>query len=260
MKLRLSLLLFALCLSRSSTAQVEAITVPLIDKTGVASPFEVSGSLLLREAVHGNQLEWSWEQKVAVKNVSGKPVLLFVVTIAEIGRHPKGQHFAPGDGPTYVLDDDRFFSNNLIRPGETLTLRDTEPGTPEVGCCINPLAENSDPSGEFHLRFVQFANGSTFGDPVEAGDVLAMREMILRGLRELNQSYAEHGQRGFTAKLKEQSAFSGTAPFGEILARYREGGILAALDSTRQILTTAEEHALMISGAAPASRTTVPNQ
>jgi hypothetical protein len=60
-----TLLLCALCLSRSSTAQLEAVTVPMIDKTGAASPFQVSGRLLLQEAVHGNQLELSWGQKVA---------------------------------------------------------------------------------------------------------------------------------------------------------------------------------------------------
>jgi hypothetical protein len=260
MRLRFTLLLCALCLSRSSAAQMEVITVPLIDKTGAASPFQVSGRLLLQEAVHGNQLEWSWGQKVAVKNVSGKPVLLFVATLTEIGRHPKGQHTAPGDGPTYLLEDDRFFSENLVRPGESLTLRDTEPGSPDVACCINPLAENSDPTAEYYLRFAQFADGSTFGDPAEARDALAMRETILRGLRDLTQSYAELGEQGFAAKLKEQSPFSATAPFRQILTKYREGGIRLALDNTRQILTTAEKHLAVITGTTNASATRAPNR
>lgn len=116
MKLRSVLILCALCLPRSSAAQLESITVPLIDKTEAASPFEVSGRFLLQEAVHGNQLEWSWGQKVAIKNISGKPVLLFIVTLTETGRYPQGQHAATGDGLTYVIEDDRFFSENLMRP------------------------------------------------------------------------------------------------------------------------------------------------
>jgi len=252
MRIPFIFLLCALCLSRSSAAQLEAITVPVIDKSGAASPFQVSGRFLLQEAVHGNQLEWSWGQKVAVKNVSGKPVLLFVATLTEIGRYPKGQHAAPGDGPTYVIEDDRFFSENLIRPGESLTLRDTEPGAPSVACCINPLAEKSDPAARYYLGFVQFADGSTFGDPDEARDALALRETILRGLRELNQSYAEHGDQGFTAKLKEQSPFSATASFGQIITKYREGGIGLAIDTTRHILTTAEKHMAGIAGTVAA--------
>jgi len=260
MRLLFTLLLCALCLSGSSAAQPEVIAVPLIDKTGAASPFEVSGSLLLQETVHGSQLEWSWGQKVAVKNVSGKAVLLFVATLTEIGRHPKGRLAAPGDGPTYQLGDDRFFSENLILPDESLVLRDTEPGTPDVACCINPLAESSDPIAEFHLRFVQFADGSTFGDLAEARDYLEMRETILRGLRELNQSYAEHGKQGFAAKLKEQSSFSASAPFNEIVSKYREGGIRPALDSTRQILATAEKHMAVIAATAATSEARAPNR
>ena len=70
MRLRLTLLLCALCLSRFSTAQTEVIPVPLIDKTGAASPFEVSGSLLLREAVHSNQLEWSVGARMSLLRTS----------------------------------------------------------------------------------------------------------------------------------------------------------------------------------------------
>jgi hypothetical protein len=262
MRLRCTLLLCALCLSRFSTAQTEVITVPLIDKSGAGRPFEVSGSLLLREAVHGNQLEWSWGENVAVRNISSKPILLFVVTLTEVGRHPApaGRHSAPGNGPTYELGDDRFFSENLIQPGESLTLRDTEPGTPEVACCINPLAEKSDPAGEYDLRFVQFADGSTFGDPAEARDLLAWRETILRGLRKLNRSYAEHGEQGFAGKLKEQSPFSESAPFKQILRKYRERGVRAALHKARQILATAEQYAAIIAGATTPSQTLPPNR
>jgi len=56
-------------------------------------------------------------------------------------------------------------------------------------------------------------------------------------LRELNLSYAEHGEQGFTVKLKGQSSFSATAPFGQILAKYNEGGVQAALDKARRKLS-----------------------
>jgi len=242
MKILLTFLVCAFCLSRFSAAQLETITIPLIDKTGAASPFEAGGRFLLEEATHGNQLEWSWGEKVAIKNISSKPVLLFIATITEIGRYPKGQHAAPGDGPTYVIEDDRFFSENLIRPGESLTIRDAKPGTTRVACCIDPLAQRSDPIGQYYLGFVQFADGSTFGDPAEARDALALRETILRGLRELNQAYAEQGEQGFAAMLKEQSPFSATSPFGQIINKYKEGGIGPAIGTTRDMLTTAEKH------------------
>jgi hypothetical protein len=242
MRIPFTLLLCALCLSRSSAAQLETVTVPLVDKTGPASPFQVNGKFLLQEAVHGNQLEWSWGQKVAVKNVTGTPILLFVTTLSEIGRYPKGQHAAPGDGPTYVIEDDRFFSENLIQPGESVTLRDTEPGAPNVACCINPLAEKSDPIAEYYLLFVQFADGSTFGDPAEARDALAIRETILRGLRELVQSYTRHGEQAFLTEMKQQPPWSGTSIFAQIWTTYKEKGIDAAVKRAQQILAVAGSH------------------
>lgn len=255
MKILLAFLVCALCLCQFSAAQLKTIAVPLTDKTGSPSPFEVSGGFLFQDAIHGNQLEWSWGEKVSIKNISRKPALLFIATITESGPYPKGQHAAPGDGPTYVIEDDRFFRENLIRPGELLTLRDTNPGATKLACCIDPLAQKSEPVGQYCLGFVQFADGTTFGDPTEARDALELRDTILRGLRELNQSYAEHGEQGFATKLREQSPFSATAPFGQIINRYREGGIALAISITREMLTTAEKHIAGIEGTAAASET-----
>jgi hypothetical protein len=253
MKLCVVWLLFALCLPPFAALQHET-TVPVVDKAGAGSPLEVSGALTLQEAARGNELEWSWGEKVAVKNVSGKPILLFVAVITEIGRHSAGYHAAPGDGSTYQLGEDRFFSDALIRPGESLILRDTSPGTPHVACCINPLVENGEPTGGYRLRFVQFADGSTFGDSADAEDVLTVRQTTLRDLRELVQSYAGLGPQGFAAKLMAQSAFSDTAVCKQILAKYREGGAQAALGKAKRILAAAEHNAAMITGTAAEHR------
>ena len=157
MRLRFTLLLCALCLSRSSAAQMEVITVPLIDKTGAASPFQVSGRLLLQEAVHGNQLEWSWGQKVAVKNVSGKPVLLFVATLTEIGRHPKGQHTAPGDGPTYLPRGRQVLQREPSSAGRIADAPRHRAGIPRRSMLHQPIGreQRSDRGVLFALRTVR---------------------------------------------------------------------------------------------------------
>ena len=256
-----SCLIFLLSSLCAALAQ-EVLTVPLVDKTGAGNPFQVSGRLLLSEAVRANELEWSWGENVVVKNVSGKPILLFVATLMEIGRHraAPGRHSSPGNGPTYQLEDDRFFSEKLIKPGESLVLRDTAPGTPDVACCIDASAETRDPSAEFRVYFIQFADGSTFGDPADAREALAMRQMIVSGLRELLDSYSKLGAAGFAATLTEQSPFSTTAICRQILTKYNEDGIRSALDRTEQILTTAERHAAAIAGTATASQSPEPNR
>jgi hypothetical protein len=253
-------LLCALYLPASPALSQDVLTVPLVDKGEAGSPFAVSGNAFLREVVRGNELEWAWGEKVVLKNASDKPILLFVVTLTELGRHNAGQRAGPGNGATYQLGDDRFFNEKLIQTGESLVLRDTTPSRPQVECCINPLAEAREASVDYRLLFVQFADGSTFGDPAEARNALTLRQSIVNNLRELLQSHAALGDSGFAAKLQEHSDISGTVPGRQILLKYADGGVRGALGETERILAIAERHATMIAGhtttpeASPPSR------
>jgi hypothetical protein len=258
-----------LCLCPSSALQQDIFSVPILDKSGEGTPFQVDGKLTLRESTRANELEWSWGEKVALKNVSDKAIVLFVATIAEIGRHspPVGRHAALGDGPTFQLEDDRFFNERLIEPGESLLLRDTELGTPDAGCCVNPLAETHNPFGEYRVQFVQFADGSVFGDPAEARESLAIRQVILRGLHELLDCYDHGGESAFVdrvknlrsylidpslaPKIKEAPPFFATAICRQIITKYDSEGASGALDETRKTFKTAEKHAAMIATRPP---------
>jgi hypothetical protein len=262
MNSHLTLLLCAVSLVQSPTSQGDLINVPLTDLTGKGTPFLASGTALLRETVRGNQLEWSWGQRLSVKNISGKPVLLLVAALTERGRHPTDGHAAPGDGPTYRFEKDRFFDESLIEPEETVILRDTEPGVPQAECCVNPLEGNRSPAAEYRLQFVQFSDGSTFGDASEAKDDFEMRDVILRNLRRLLRVYADGGEAGLATRLKELQSYmidpnlapktEGQPPFfatsicSQILTKYNRAGAEAALAEAKKILGTAEKHAAMI--------------
>jgi hypothetical protein len=248
-----SLLFVVLFLALRLDAQPESINVLLVDKTEAGSPIEVSGKVSLQETVAGNQVQWSWGQHVVAKNISGKPILLFTATLTQIGRHPRGKYAGPGDGPTYELGDDRFFAKNAIKPDDSLVLRDTTPDTSQVECCINPLDESGQPQAEFRVLFVQFIDGSTFGEVSEAMEWLSTRAVILDGLRKLAQSYSKHGGQAFLAELEQQqqqSHSSGTLPIAEILGTYKQNGVEAAISQTRQILAIAEAHEAVIRSTA----------
>ncbi len=254
MRLHFAAVLLALGLLPSVTMAQEVITVPLLDKSDTESPFEVNGSIRLEETVRGDDLEWSWAQKITIKNISDRPILLFVAALTEIGRYPRGPRSAPGDGPSYEFDDDRFFKDDLFLPGQSLTLRDSEPNNRQTACCISSLPQKSNPSAEYKTCFVQFADGSTFGKDTDARDALTMRQMIVDALTELLKAYAQLGAPGFATKLSENSSFSSTAIGKQIVAKYHEGGVQPALVSAQRILATAQRHAAMISGAAAASQ------
>jgi len=269
MRFCIAFCLCAVSLYPSSALPQDIISVPLRDKSAAGAPFQVDGKLTLVESVQANELEWSWGEKVAVKNLSDKEILLFVVTIAEGGRHPApvGRRTAPGDGSTYRLEDDRFFNEKLIKPGESLILRDTKPGVLDVVCCVDPLVESHDPSAEYRLQFVQFSDGSIFGDAAAARDSLAIRKIILCGLRELLETYDRAGEPGFAARVKslrsdlmnpgfvpnehEQPPFFATAICRQIIAKYDSAGTRAALNETREIVRTAEKHSALMAPGPP---------
>jgi hypothetical protein len=238
----LFVLLCMLCFAQVSAAQQELISVPFVDETDTGSPIAVIGQISLRETIAANQVASSWGERVVAKNISTKPILLFVASLAELGRHGRGAFRGPGDGPTYILNDDRFFTKTVIQPGESLVLRDTTPDTAQVECCVNPLTRGSDPKAAFRVCFVQFADGSSFGDPAEGKDALEIRRVILNGLRKLVQSYSDHGQAGLLTEMDQRSPWSATLPFAEIRASYEQNGAAAAIARAQQILAIAENH------------------
>jgi hypothetical protein len=242
--------LCVLCLVQLSAAQhKERINVPFVDNTLQGSPFELTtGRVVLEETAAGNQLQSSWGEKVAVKNTSEKPILLVVATLSLVGRHNHGQRRGPGGGVTYVVADDRFFRADVIKPGDTLVLHDTEPDRGQTECCINPLEPANEPKAEFQVRFVQFVDGSTFGDPSQAKDDLAMRASIFKGLRQLVQSSSQRGEQGFLAETKRQTPWSNTFIFGDIWTSYEQKGFADTVARAQQILAVAESHEASIHG------------
>jgi hypothetical protein len=163
--------------------------VPLLDTSVGANPLEVRGRVLLREVAAGPELEWSWGAKVSVKNVSDKPIALLVATLTELGRHPgSGRRGGLGDGPTYIMVEDRFFSDDNLLPSDSVILRDTQPGKLGEGCCVNPLDKLSAPEAEFKVLSVQFADGSIYGTPSAAAEAFARRRVSIKALHQLEES------------------------------------------------------------------------
>jgi hypothetical protein len=256
----LAIMIFFCGLQSLSAAQqsgeFEAI---FVDKTAQGSPLSiVSERVVVDEELEGSQLRSSWGGKIVAKNASEKPILLSVAGLSLAGRHNRGSVRGPGDGATYFLSDDRFFTTDTIEPGDTLRLWDATPRKGQSECCINPSDQPNVPRAEFRVRFVQFADGSTFGDPSQAENDLAIRATITNGLRKLVQSYAEHGERAFTADLERVQAWSSSSVFAKIRTAYDAEGAIGALAQARQILAVVESHELSIGQPARSSTNPAP--
>ena len=89
-----------------------------------------------------------------------------------------------------------------MKPGDTVEL--------SVGANFGSQIADANPShrveplGEVRSGWIQFADGSTFGDPKEAVELLKNRKAILYRLQELDETYKSQGSEKFVAQLQQR--------------------------------------------------------
>jgi hypothetical protein len=217
-------------LAQVSRSQQKAIDVPFDNLPIAESPIEATGTLSVRETVVGNQVNSVWTENVVAKNISNKPIVFLVGVLDAVGPRSDGG---------YRLIIDRFFSHDVIQPGDTFPLATGTTGRGE--CCINPLDEARDPKAGFRVEFVQFLDGSTSGDPAVAEDALARRTSTLRVLEKLDRTYSAQGEQKFNSQLENESGRNGSGDFGLIQKVKKEKGTGAAISQVRKMLALGKE-------------------
>jgi len=220
MSLRFFVLFCCLSLSLISFAQQQPIDVPFEDAALTTSPITVTGKLSVLETVAANEVKSSWEENVSATNRSTKSILLLIGDLEAIGPHSNG-------GTRLTME---YFFGDPILPGETFSL--VKRNFVQDSCCINPLHESHEPKAAFRLIFVQFLDGSTFGDPAKAENALANRERTLKALRTLAQVAAGDKQR-FQSQLEQQLRLDDTlGVFACIRQTQEQNGTDAAIART----------------------------
>ena len=229
MSLRFLVLFCWLCLSPVSFAQQEPIDVPFDDAALSGSPIAATGKISVRETVAANEVTSSWDEDISATNRSTKSILLLIGDFDAIGPH--------SDGGTWLTME--YFFGDPISSGETFSLVKRTFG--RGFCCINPL-QTHEPKATFRLMFVQFLDGSTFGDPAKAKDALANRDRTLKALRTLAQVAAGDKQR-FQSQLEQQLRLDDTlGVFACIRQTQEQNGTDAAIARTYKILDAAEDY------------------
>lgn len=131
-----------------------------------------------------------------------------------------------------------YYFGDPISPGETFSLVKGTFG--QDSCCINPLRETHEPKATFRLTFVQFLDGSTFGDAAKAENALANRDRTLKAFRTLAQVAAKDKQR-FQSQLERQLQIDDTlGVFASVRETQEQRGADAAIARTYKILDVAE--------------------
>jgi hypothetical protein len=174
----------------ASCAAVER-RMRLQDVSVKGSPVTASGYVTYRYD-DSKKLPFSYQENILAKNVSTKGVLLMVMHVEVNG--------TPGRDETFSQE---YFFGDALEPG-AIEVRD-EPGA-SFGQAVNgvPLTDSGhDPHAVAKVRveFVQFLDGSTWGDAGRAKTVLDMRSETLAELDRLEHIYEQAGEDAFLEDL-----------------------------------------------------------
>ncbi|MCI0423007.1 MAG: hypothetical protein L0312_27920 [Acidobacteria bacterium] len=234
MKLRLlrspMFLLVIACLLPRVAAQSQSLQV--VDRTEGASPVTVSGTVTISEQVSGDQVNYSLEESVSATNVSDKTILTMVAWL--------DVSFTKAPNAHIVKQYECFFAPDVIKPGETHILSTPQPASMRDN--FDPAAPLKEAKAEFRAVYIQFLDGSVFGDPAAAKDMLRIRKEAEKALWYLNKVYREKGAQAFVAELQEPNP---TAEVDTLLENVRQAqrelGTAEAVRRVQGMLTTAEQ-------------------
>jgi hypothetical protein len=199
--------------------------IRVIDKSPATSPVTVSG--IVTPPIEPGASPLPCKAKLSFRNVSRKPIVVSVVNL-----HVEGEC---NSGWILTHEEDYFFSDHQFEPGAALTLEPTQRGLQPERVANDP---ERTPEATAAVRFVQFADGSTWGDQDEGERVLIMRQEHLRNLNELWQVYQTGGDPEFETALMKPSTDDAVSI---LQAMYRERKNLRIVtDKLEKMLASAE--------------------
>jgi hypothetical protein len=193
--------LLAVCAAVPQHAEQESF-ISVVDLSPRGSPLLVRGDVTAKDRPTG-KLRYSVAGRVSVTNVSSKPILLTIVSLK--GTNVPGVNdkwsrdyyfsdpFEPQSTENHEWIFGPFVSRMEVKSDEDSKWVDLEP---ERGAPQKVTAS---------VLFVQYADGSSWGDKEEANTVLAVRQETVKRLLALASIYREKGEKALVSALAESS-------------------------------------------------------
>jgi len=176
----------------SASAGVTEQRMEIQDLSDKGSPIQISGYMILGYD-RANRFPFSYEESTSVKNVSTKSILLMIVHVEASRR--------PGHDETYSQD---YFFGDALAPGQVEVNHNPEQrfGATLVNGEPLPYKKDPHPAAQAHAEFVQFGDGSTWGDADPATDLLDERRKIVEELDLLEHLYEQAGESAFLGEFE----------------------------------------------------------
>jgi hypothetical protein len=226
------LLIYAVGLSWASCSE-RRVKYQLADISDAHSPVHVTGYVTFSDDP-SKITRFSYRVDALARNVSNKKVMLLCI------------HFRTDGGSISGLDHpykkDYFFSKDGLVPGlaevvhsQLLSFGESiVNGIPEH--VADPFALK--PEATAKIEFVQFTDGSTWGDPDAGEDVLKVRRDTIDELRVLDYTYEESGAQSFRDELSKEM-FLPTINVLKNMCEDRSDYTQCVLDKVQEILNIA---------------------
>jgi hypothetical protein len=226
--------MFVLCTSWASNDTV----VPLHDKSLAESPLENLGAITVSQSESNGTQAMSHTDRWDVVNHSSKPIVAIVET-ATI-------QYANGHSAEETVQYDAFFHTDLLGPGAHLDLSSGMSGQHVAPTKSSTLAI---PSCEVVARWVQFSDGTMFGDAKYATQLLEDRKSMLSALMRLERALLSGGLDQFAQELqrKDPSAVA-DAYLGHLRHVEMHDGVQAATESLQTHLRMARQRSALLGG------------
>lgn len=225
MNYRATLTCFVLLAGTSLTATQSESVLPVVDVSYSGAPLKVTGTVTASDEP-SEVPRYRFAANVAMTNVSAKPILLMLVTLDIVSTLPMSLN--------HLEEEDYFFEPRLLQPQSSAILQRalgkfSEPSRKE------DLLAKVRPSAHAKVVFVQFSDGSSWGDAVAAERSLSNRQKALERLEVLDQVYRKRGKKEFLSQLLQPTLLQ---PIFSLQYLYRQKGdltpVLASLDNMLQ--------------------------
>jgi hypothetical protein len=180
-----------------SDANEQPVQYNLRDISKHGSPLRAVGKVLFR----GNPAVLTYEVEAAVKNVSKKSVLSWSVLVRT------SDHMLD-----FTSSNDYFFTGDVLEPDVSGGVK-----SGPIRLVAHPQGDiptrERDSSGHAitasaEIKFVQFQDGSTWGDSDTETRAFQYRSASLQKLESLQRAYSEQGEKGFQDALAEPTGLA----------------------------------------------------
>jgi hypothetical protein len=182
------------------------------------------------------RVRYSYKVSISATNVSDKSILL-MITRVDINRELGEDNSLSTTERSLTTVDDDFFSSSLFDPGATRCTEDFDPAATNMpGHSLAPFgdapfdlgAEPPKTAAVASVLFVQFADGSTWGDRKAAEEALHERSLTVDRLTFLEEVYRTKGEQPFLIELLKPSQPVTVAALQELYREKKDAALVIA--------------------------------